>query len=117
MKQQKENYERKLRESNDKNKKNKSILRKALADQVKCYEDKLAEAQRTNTKTVDTFEKRIQELKENYDIEVQQKKKILKNQLTEEQSKVAKDVLDKTITEYEKKLISVKEGSKSGTKL
>ena len=46
-----------------------------------------------------------------------QQKKILKNQLTEEQNKVAKDVLDKTITEYEKKLISVKEGSKNWNKI
>jgi hypothetical protein len=111
LKQQKENFTRKLRESNDKNKKNKSILRKALTDQVKCYEDKLAEAQRESTKAAKAFEKQIEELKEYYELEVEQNKKILKNQFMQEQSKVAKTVLDKTITEYEKKLILVKEAS------
>ena len=46
-----------------------------------------------------------------YKIEAEQNEKSLKKKLIQEQSEVAKDVLDKTITEYEKKIISLKEES------
>ena len=48
---------------------------------------------------------------ESYRIEAEQNEKSLKEKLIQEQSEVAKDVLDKTITEYEKKIISLKEES------
>ena len=45
---------------------------------------------------------------ESYRIEAEQNEKESEREVNTEQSEVAKDVLDKTITEYEKKIISLK---------
>ena len=46
-----------------------------MADQVKCYEDKLAEAQRANDKTIESFEMKIKGMTESYKIEAEQNEK------------------------------------------
>ena len=60
-------------------------------------------------KKIESFEMKIKKITESHKIEAEQNKEILKKQLIQEQSEVAKDVLDKTITEYEKKIILLKE--------